>query len=185
MIQTKLDQTLTKLAGYVESVAGNDEGIITKAGMEIRANRSTPAVPVTPQALSATAGDRDGEIYLSWKPVSNARSYTIEASTDPATPTSWTHVGIATSSSKNNHQFESRYALLVPHSRHRRDGPERLERTRNQDGPVVTLRGASLTSSHIESEIWYGLALSGWPRRYEAGGVTVRVRAVAPHWFAH
>lgn len=97
---TTVDQTLTKLAGYVESVAGKDDGIITKAGMEIKADRSAPAVPTTPQALSATAGDHEGEMQLSWKSVPNARSYTIEASTDPATSTSWTHVGIATSGSK-------------------------------------------------------------------------------------
>jgi Fibronectin type III domain len=113
--ETKVDQTLTKLAGYVESVAGNDEGIITKAGMEIKASRSTPALPVAPQALTATAGDRDGEINLSWKPVSNARSYTIEASTDPANPTSWTHVGIATSGSKviTNLKAGTRYWFRV------------------------------------------------------------------------
>jgi Fibronectin type III domain len=53
-----------------------------------------------PQALKATAGDHDGEIDLTWKAVSNARSYTIESSVDPATASSWTHVGIATSTSK-------------------------------------------------------------------------------------
>jgi hypothetical protein len=61
---TKLVQTLTQLAGYVESVAGKNDA------------------------------------YLSWKPVSNARSYAIEFSLDPAAAGSWTHVGIATSSSK-------------------------------------------------------------------------------------
>jgi hypothetical protein len=30
---TKLDQTLTQLAGYVESVAGKDDTLITSAGM--------------------------------------------------------------------------------------------------------------------------------------------------------
>lgn len=97
---TKLVQTLTQLAGYVESVAGKDDAMITSAGMETKSSRSAPTVPVVPQGLSATAGDHDGEIYLAWKPVSNARSYALEFSLDPATAGSWTHVGIATSANK-------------------------------------------------------------------------------------
>ncbi len=113
--ETRVNQALTKLAAYVESVAGKDDGIITKAGMELKAGRSASAIPVAPQALSATAGDRDGEINLSWKSVPNARSYTIEASTDPANPTSWTHIGIATSGSKviTNLKAGTRYWFRV------------------------------------------------------------------------
>jgi hypothetical protein len=98
--ETKVDQMLTQLAGYVESVAGKDDTLITSAGMETKTARSTPTLPTAPQGLSATAGEHEGQIDLSWKAVPNARSYTIEASVDPATPTSWTHVGIATSASK-------------------------------------------------------------------------------------
>ena len=68
--------------------------------MNTKASPSPSSVPDMPQSLSATAGDHDGEIDLSWKAVPKARSYTIEASLDPATPTSWTHAGIATSASK-------------------------------------------------------------------------------------
>ena len=96
----KLDQALTKLAGYVESIAGKDDGLITSAGMETKASPSTPSVPGVPQALSANAGEHEGEINLFWKAVPNARSYAVEASNDPAAPASWTHVGIATSASK-------------------------------------------------------------------------------------
>jgi hypothetical protein len=98
--QTKVDQVLTQLAGYVESVAGKDDTLITSAGMDTKTPRSTPTLPSAPQGLSATAGEHEGEIELSWKAVPNTRSYTIEASNDPATSTSWTHVGIATSASK-------------------------------------------------------------------------------------
>jgi hypothetical protein len=99
--ETKLDQALTQLAGYVESVAGRDDTLITSAGMETKASRSVPTVPAAPQALSATAGEHEGVVDLFWKPVTNARSYTIEATLDPATPNSWTHAGIATSGSKS------------------------------------------------------------------------------------
>ena len=97
---TKVDQVLTQLASYVESVAGRNDTLITSAGMETKASPSSPTLPSVPQALSASAGEHEGEINLVWKAVPNARSYTIESSQDPATPASWTHVGIATSASK-------------------------------------------------------------------------------------
>ena len=96
----RVDQVLTKLAGYVESCAGSDATLITSAGMETKASRSAPALPSVPQAVGANAGEHEGEINLFWKAVANARSYTIEFSDNPATATSWTHVGIATSASK-------------------------------------------------------------------------------------
>lgn len=98
--EARMDQLLTQLSGYVESVAGINETVITSAGMETKSSRSAPTIPSPPQGLSASAGDHEGQIELFWKPIPNARSYTIEASTDPATPTSWTHVGLATSASK-------------------------------------------------------------------------------------
>jgi Fibronectin type III domain len=98
--EAKLDEVLTQLASYVESIAGKNESLITSAGMDTKAPPSPSSVPDVPQSLSATAGDHEGEIDLSWKAVPKARSYTIETSLDPATATSWTHVGIATSASK-------------------------------------------------------------------------------------
>lgn len=98
--ESQLDQVLTQLAGYVESVAGKDDTLITSLGMQTKASASAPALPNVPQALTAATGDHDGEILLSWKSVSKAKSYVIESSTDPATVTSWEHAGIATSATK-------------------------------------------------------------------------------------
>ena len=98
--EAQLDQALTQLAGFVESVAGKDDALITSAGMEIKASPSPPVVPPAPDGVGATASDHEGVIELFWKPVLNARSYVIESSTDPASATSWTHAGIATSASK-------------------------------------------------------------------------------------
>jgi len=98
--ETKLDQTLTQLAGYVESVAGKDDTVITSAGLETKSSPSAPTVPTAPQGLSATTGEHEGEISLTWKPVANARSYIIEFSLDPATASSWTHSGVATAANK-------------------------------------------------------------------------------------
>jgi hypothetical protein len=92
-----LDQLLTQSAAYVESVGGNNEQLILSAGMAMRLPAvATTEAPTQPQGLMATAGDHDGEIYLSWDTVSGAKSYVIERSPDP--PTTWTHAGVSTRS---------------------------------------------------------------------------------------
>jgi hypothetical protein len=94
-----LDQLLTQLAGHVESVAGDNEQLILSAGMDTRAAATpTPDPPSQPQDLTPTAGDRDGEIDLSWDTVTGAKSYVIDKSGEPATPTSWAHAGVSTKS---------------------------------------------------------------------------------------
>ena len=105
--EAKLDQTLTQVAAYVESVAGRDDTLITSVGMELKASPSTTTLPSVPQAVTAAAGDHDGELVLSWKSVPRAKSYVIESSTDPATVTSWEHVGIATSATKTINGLKS------------------------------------------------------------------------------
>ena len=97
---TKVNQILAQLAAYVESIAGTDEKIITSAGLTTKVSRSTPTFLSPPQGLSATAGDHEGVIDLSWKKVANARSYTIQMSPDPPTAESWTQAAIATASTR-------------------------------------------------------------------------------------
>src|SRR5205807_4652617 len=77
-----LDQLISQCGSYVESVAGNDETLITSAGMDTRAPASASTIPDTPSAQVATIGDRDGELDLSWDPVAGARSYVIQQSPD-------------------------------------------------------------------------------------------------------
>jgi hypothetical protein len=78
-----LDQLFSQCASYVESVAGGDDSVIAEAGMDPRAEPGAPAMPDAPTGLTATIGDHEGEIDLSWNPVLNARSYLIQQSTDP------------------------------------------------------------------------------------------------------
>ncbi len=113
--EADVDQILTQLAGFVEAVAGRDDTLITSVGMETKASRSAPTSPGIPESVGALAGTHEGVILLSWKPVPNAKSYTIESSTDPATPTSWTHVAIATSAAKaiNDLKSGTRYWFRV------------------------------------------------------------------------
>jgi len=97
--EDRLDLVLTQTAAYIESVAGDDEQLILSAGLDIRAaGVATTDPPTQPQDLTATAGDHEGEIDLSWDTVSGAKSYVIEQTGDPATPTTWAHGGVSTRS---------------------------------------------------------------------------------------
>ncbi|MET0650496.1 MAG: fibronectin type III domain-containing protein [Pyrinomonadaceae bacterium] len=95
-----LDRILMQLVSHVESVAGSDQEVIMSAGLDVRST-SAPASssPSAPPSLTATAGDHDGEIDLSWDTVRGARSYVIERSPDPPTDNSWAHAAVSTRSS--------------------------------------------------------------------------------------
>ena len=97
--EDELEQIISRLAAYVESVGGDDETLIQSAGMDTKSSPAPSAIPGLPPALSATAGDHDGEIDLAWDTVEQAKSYVIEQSADPPTATSWAHAGVATKSS--------------------------------------------------------------------------------------
>jgi len=94
-----LDRIMTQLVAHVESVAGDDQQLIMSAGLDVRAAAASASATVSaPPALTATAGDHDGEIDLSWDTVRGARSYVIERSPDPPTESSWTHAAVSTRS---------------------------------------------------------------------------------------
>jgi hypothetical protein len=90
------DRLLTQLAGYVESASGGDEKKIMGANMDLRSPQTPAGDLGAPTSLSASAGQRDGEIDLRWGKVERARSYVIERSADPPTPTSWAHAAVST-----------------------------------------------------------------------------------------
>jgi hypothetical protein len=94
-----LDKVISQLAAYVDSVGGDNEELIRSAGMDVRAVASAATEnPGQPTALSATAGDHEGEIDLAWDTVAGARSYVIEKSADPPTTTSWAQGVVSTKS---------------------------------------------------------------------------------------
>ena len=98
--ESQLDSQLRKLVAYVESIADTDETIIASAGMQTKALRKVPSTLVAPEALTATAGNREGEIDLSWRKVANSRSYIIQMSPDPPAADSWGHAETVTVSYK-------------------------------------------------------------------------------------
>ncbi|HEX8500280.1 MAG TPA: fibronectin type III domain-containing protein [Pyrinomonadaceae bacterium] len=94
-----LDQILTQLVAHVESVAGNDQELIMSAGLDVRgAPAPAASTPAAPPSLTATAGEHEGEIDLSWDAVRGARSYVVERSPDPPTESSYTHAAVSTRS---------------------------------------------------------------------------------------
>jgi len=93
-----LDLILTQTALYVENISAGNESKILSAGMSIR-DTATPVGQLLPSsALSAMAGNNDGEIDLNWEPVRGARSYVIQMTTDPNVPDSWADKAKATES---------------------------------------------------------------------------------------
>lgn len=94
-----VDRLLTQLASYVEAVAGDNESLIQSAAMDLRAAPvSATDTPPRPNALAVTAGDTDGEVDLTWDTIEGGKSYVVEKSVDPPTPTSWGHAGVSTKS---------------------------------------------------------------------------------------
>jgi hypothetical protein len=90
-----VDNVMNQLAAYVESVAGSNDRLIHSAGMDTKSGPSPSSLPGPPVGLIATIGDHDGEINLSWDKVVVAKSYVIEKSPDPPTPTSWAHLAVS------------------------------------------------------------------------------------------
>jgi len=80
-----------------------------------------------------TAGDRDGEIDLTWDPIVGTKSYVIEQSPDPITITSWVHAGVFTKSKATIAGLASGTRYWVPRRRSQRQRSKRLERSRRQD----------------------------------------------------
>jgi predicted phage tail protein len=98
-LEDRLDLLMNQFASYVDSVSAGDEAKIQSAGLDTRAAATTTTQPPPqPAALDVTVGDRDGELDASWDTVAGAKSYVIETSEDPPTPTSWKHAGVSTKS---------------------------------------------------------------------------------------
>lgn len=91
---------LRQASAFVESVAGEDESLILSAGMGVRSAASVQSQePGAPGNLSGSQSDHEGEIDLHWDTVKGAKSYEIQRSADPPTPTSWEHAAVSVKSS--------------------------------------------------------------------------------------
>jgi hypothetical protein len=90
--------TLTGLAGYVQAASGGDEAKIQSAGMSVRAGKTPAGLPGTVMNLALSTGDNAGEVDAQWDFVAGAKTYEVQVSPDPVTPTSWTSQPLVTKS---------------------------------------------------------------------------------------
>ncbi len=86
--QALIDDLLA-LGGYVQSQSGGDVSKIQSAGMTIKSARTPSAVPGQVGNLSVFPSDGAGGLDLQWDPMPGTKSYEIQTSVDPITPTSW------------------------------------------------------------------------------------------------
>jgi len=84
-----LDAASTQLAGYVEAASGGDAAKIESAGMDVRAERTPPAVPGQVLNLVLTAGDFVGTLDVAFDAQPGAKSYEVQTSADPMSESSW------------------------------------------------------------------------------------------------
>lgn len=104
-----LDDLLTQLAHYVDSISNGDESIILSSGINSSADRIAPQLPEAPVNLSSAIGKDEGIIDLKWGKVKGARIYVVEqcdnvadlqnravGSTTPALNVMWKQIGLIT-----------------------------------------------------------------------------------------
>ena len=84
------DNTMTKLANYVENTADGNIAIILSAAMKPKAD-STKSTTVLnkPENVSASAGDAAGSVDLQWNSDPKSSGYNIEMCFDPIEATKW------------------------------------------------------------------------------------------------
>jgi len=87
-----LEGMLTKRGNYVELTAADaadPAAVVESAAFSVKAAAGATQAPDMVSNLSITAGDNAGELDLQWDPANGAKTYDVELSPDPITPTSW------------------------------------------------------------------------------------------------
>ncbi len=102
-----------QLAGYVDLTANGDESKILSAGLSVRAVKSPAATPNQVANLSLSAGDNAGTLDVHWDAMSGAKSFEVQASPDPMTPTSFVTADTLTNSKTTLTGFTSGSRIWV------------------------------------------------------------------------
>jgi hypothetical protein len=100
-------------ADTVQAMTGGAPDKIETTGFRTRARATPVGTPAQVTNLVLAAGPTDGTLKAAWKPVRGVRSYEIEASPDPMTPTSWAYKGIVTKSKATVNSFTSGAKIWV------------------------------------------------------------------------
>jgi hypothetical protein len=88
-----------QLAAYVDITAAGDETKILSAGLSVRSAKAPQTVPNQVMNLSLTSGDNAGALDVHWDSLDNGKSYEVQTSPDPFTPTSFVTADTVTKSS--------------------------------------------------------------------------------------
>jgi len=95
----RFDAALTSHAAQVQEVTNGDESKITLLGYSVAGVPQSIGPMPKPENVSASVGDNDGELDVSFNRIYGARSYELQTSPDPITETSWVHALVTTRSS--------------------------------------------------------------------------------------
>lgn len=87
---------LNLLASFTESATGGEAGSIIGVGFAVRNRRTPPQYLPAPINVEAVTNGTPGHTQLTWAVVAGAKSYVIQISPDPITPTSWQQSCICT-----------------------------------------------------------------------------------------
>ena len=88
-----------QLVSYVDTTANGDESKILSAGLPVRAGRAPVSLPGQVMNLSLTVGDNEGSLDVHWDAQDKVKSYEVQVSPDPFTPTSYVTKDTVTKSS--------------------------------------------------------------------------------------
>jgi hypothetical protein len=80
---------LNALAGFTESATSGNAAEIESAGFGVRNPPTPPQLLPAPVGVKARLNGTPGHTLLEWPPLAGAKSYNVEISPDPITPTSW------------------------------------------------------------------------------------------------
>ncbi len=80
--EVDLDNVLTQLSLYVESISNNDATKILSAGMGVKASPNPVKAPEKPDTPEVQRTEKEGEVLLKWKRVPGAMVYVVEQSHD-------------------------------------------------------------------------------------------------------
>ena len=95
-----LRNILTQRGAHVESVSAGDEAKIESSGFSVKAQAQTTTSLDRPENVSASVGDDDGEIDVTWNSVPRARNYIVECRehVEGTVPGPWEQVKIVSRS---------------------------------------------------------------------------------------
>jgi hypothetical protein len=97
-LDNQLAASITTEGAYIERASGGDKAKILSAGVSVKSEGAPITQLPAPQNLSATSGDDDGEVDLSWQPVPRVKGYDIEQCADPPTADGWEKVDFSSKS---------------------------------------------------------------------------------------